>query len=60
MYNKVIEKDSSYNSLFEIHKHYKYNLRLTDKPFAELLEAISFLKVVAVNWENISNFRLNI
>ena len=42
MYNKqVIEKDSSHNSFFEIHTS---NLRLIDKPLAELLEAMPFFK----------------
>ena len=49
---KHIEADCSYNRLFEIQNHYKYNLRLTDKPLAELLEAILVSKVVAINWEN--------
>ena len=49
---KVIEKHCSHNSLFEIHNHYQYNLHLTDKPLAELLEVILFLEVFAVNWEN--------
>ena len=58
MYNKkIIEKDCSRNSLFEIHNHYQYNLHLTDKPLAELLEVILFLKVCAVNWE--TEFILN-
>ena len=50
MYNKkVFGKDCAHNILFEIHNHYKYNLHLTDKPLAELLEVVLSLKVVAVN-----------
>ena len=46
MYNKkAVEKYSSYNSLFEIHNNYEFNLRITDKPLAELLEAILFKTV---------------
>ena len=40
-----------------VDKKYKYNLHLTDKPLAEFLEVILFLKVFAVNWEN--NLMLN-
>ena len=47
MYNKeVIESDCAHDSLFEIHNHYKYNLHLTDKPLAELLEGVLCLKVL--------------
>ena len=52
--------DCSYTSLLEIHNHYQHNLRLTDKPLAELLEALLFLKAFAANWEHNLNFRLNI
>ena len=58
-HKKVIEKDCSHNSLFEIHNHYQYNLHLTDKPLAELLEVVLFVKVIAVNLENSFNFRVN-
>ena len=61
MYDKIVHvKDCSYTSLTEIHDHFLCNLHVTDKPLAELLEAILYLKVVAVNWDTNFNFRLNI
>ena len=50
MYNKIVlVEDCSYKSLHEIHNHFTYNLRIIDRPLAELLEAILFLKVTALN-----------
>ena len=48
MYNKKVHvEDCSYNSLHEVHNHFQYNLRVTDRPLAELLETILSLKVTA-------------
>ena len=61
MCNKIVlVEDCSYKSLHEIHNHFTYNLRITDRPLSELLEAILFIKVVAVNWENNLNLRFNV
>ena len=61
MYNKKVHvEDCEYKSLYEIHNHFLYNLRITDKQLAELLETILFLRVVAVSWENNFNSRSNI
>ena len=49
MYNKIVPvEDCSYKSLHEIHNHFMYNLRVTDRPLSELLETILFLKVTAL------------
>ena len=43
MYDKIVDvKDCSYTSLTEIHNRFLCNLHVTDKPLAELLEAILF------------------
>ena len=61
MYSKKVPgEDCEYKGLYEIHNHFLYNLRTTDKQLAGLLETILFSKVVAVNWENSFNFRLSI
>ena len=61
MYNKKVPvEDCEYKGLYEIRKHFLYNLRITDKQLAELLETVLFSKVVAVNWENRFNLRSNI
>ena len=52
MYNKIVPvEDCSYKSVNEIHNRFTYNLRITDIPLAEFLEAILFLKVTALNWK---------
>ena len=57
MYNsKVPVEDCEYKSVYAIHNQFLYNLRIAYKQLAELLEAILFLKVVAVNWEIILIF----
>ena len=48
----VPNKDCKYKSLTEIHNHFLCDLHITDKPLAELLEAILFLKVNALNWKS--------
>ena len=40
--NKVLVEVCEYESLCEIHNHFLYNLRITDKQVAELLETILF------------------
>ena len=50
MYNKIAPvEDCAYKSLYEIHNRIQYNLRITDKQAAELLETTLCLKVVAVS-----------
>ena len=44
-----IIEDCEYKSLYDVHNHFQYNLRLTDKQVAEMLETILCLKVFAVN-----------
>ena len=52
MYNtRVPFEGCSYTSLHEIHNRFIYNLRITDRPLAELLETILFLKVTSLNWK---------
>jgi hypothetical protein len=52
MYNKIVPvQDCSFGSLKAIHNHFQHNLKVTDKPLAELLEVILFLKVTALNWK---------
>ena len=51
MYNRILVEDCSYKGLYEIHNHFMYNLRITDRPLAELLETILFLKATAINWK---------
>lgn len=52
MYNQIVpEQDCSFRSLKAIHNHFQHNLHVTDKPLAELLEVILFLKVTAYNWK---------
>lgn len=52
MYNeRFVEEDCRFNSLHEIHKHFQYNLQVTDKPLAELLEVILFLTVTTYKWK---------
>ena len=52
MYNKIVPvEDCKFGSLKAIHKHFQHNLQVTDKPLAELLEVILFLKVTALNWK---------
>ena len=52
MYNKIVPvEDCKFGSLKAIHKHFQHNLQVTDKPLAELLEVILFLKVTAYNWK---------
>ena len=41
----------SYKGLNEIHNRFTYNLRITDRPLSELLEAKLFVKVTAINWK---------
>ena len=43
-------EDYSHKSLHEIHNHFMYNLRVTDRPLSELLETI-VLKATALNWK---------
>ena len=47
---KVLVEDCSYKRLHEIHNHFQYKLRVTDKPLAELLEILLVLKVDTLNW----------
>ena len=52
MYNKTFTvKDRSFNNLHAIHSYFHNKLRVTDKPLAELLEIIQFLKFHALNWK---------
>ena len=52
MYNNILlVEDCVYKSLCETHNHFQYNLRVTDKQLAELLETILFFKVTAINWK---------
>ena len=52
MYNKIVPvEDCKFSSLKTIHNHFQHNLKVTDKPLAELLEVILFLKVTAYNWK---------
>lgn len=52
MYNEsFIEEVFRFNSLHNIHKHFQYNLQITDKPLAELLEVILFLRVTTYKKE---------
>ena len=45
-YNKIVRvQDISFGSFTAIHFHFQHNLQITDKPLAELLEVILFLKV---------------
>ena len=51
-YRKIfLVEDCSCKSLHEIQNHFKYNLRVTDRPLAESLETILFLKATALNWK---------
>ena len=46
MYNKkVLVEDGEYKSSYDIHNHLLYNLRITDKQLAELLETFSVFKL---------------
>ena len=45
-------KTCKYKSLTEIHKHFLCYLHITDTKLVELLEAILFLKVDALNWKS--------
>ena len=57
MYNRIVlVEDCACKSLYEIHNHFLYNLRVTDKQLAVLLETILFWKVLAVNWNRILIF----
>ena len=50
MYNESFIKEVfRFSSLHKIHKHFQYNLQVTDKPLAELLEVILFLRVTTYN-----------
>ena len=61
MYNKHIHLEyCSYKSLNDIHNHFTNNLRITDRPLSELLEAILFIKATAGNREKNYNVRLYI
>ena len=52
MYNKIVPvEDCSYKSLHEIQNHFMYNVYVTDRPLAELLETILLLKVTALSWK---------
>ena len=45
-YNKIVRvQDISFDSFTKIHNHFQHNLQVIDKPLAELLEVILFLKV---------------
>lgn len=45
MYNRIIPvQGCKFNNFRTLHHHYQHNLHLTDKPLAELLEVILFLK----------------
>ena len=61
LYNKKVHvEDCEYKGLSEIHNQFLYNLRITDKQLAEMLETILCFKAFAVNWENSFNFRIYI
>ena len=47
--NFIIVEDCENKSLYDIHNHFLYKLRLTDKQLAEMLGTILFLEVFAVN-----------
>ena len=50
MYNEsCIKEVFRFSSLHKIHKQFQYNLQVTDKPLAELLEVILFLRVTTYN-----------
>ena len=52
MYDEIAPvEDNSYTSSHEIHNHFTYNLRTTDRPLSELLEEILFIKVTDISWE---------
>ena len=52
MYNeRFVEEVRRFSSLHEIHKQFQYNLQVTDKPLAELLEVILFLTVTTYKWK---------
>ena len=52
MYNITFTvKDRSFNNLHAIHNHFQNKLRVTDKPLAELLEIVTFLKFHALSWK---------
>ena len=52
MYTKIVPaEDCKFSNFTTIHNHFQHNLKVTDKPLAELLEVILFLKVTAYKWE---------
>ena len=57
MYNKMVHvEDCSYKGVHEIHNHFTYSLRITDRPVAELLETILLLKSYCFKLEMIVLF----
>ena len=51
-YRKFIHPDDQkFDSLISIHSHFQHNLKVTDRPLAEILEVILLLKVTAYNIE---------
>ena len=58
MIKYVPVEDCEYKSLYDIHNHFLYNLRLTDKKLAEMLETRLCLQVFAMSWETNFNFRI--
>ena len=42
--NRVPVEDCKFKNCSAMHNHFQYNLKVTDKPLAELLEVILFLK----------------
>ena len=47
-YNNIVPvKDYKFKNFTAMHNHFHHNLKVTDKPLAELLEVILFLKVNA-------------
>ena len=57
-YRKLIHPDDcAFGSLIAIHSHFQHNLKVTDRPLAQLLEVILLLKVTAYNLEPLSFFK---
>ena len=52
MYNKIVPvEDCNFGNFTALHDHFQHNLKVTDKPLAELLEVILLIKVTALNWK---------
>ena len=56
---RIHPDDQKFGSLIAIHSNFQHNLNITDRPLAEILEAILLLKVTAYNLERYV-FRFNI